>query len=294
MVFIPNYPSLQGGSHTNEHSLTPKITLVGAGPGDPDLITVKGLKAIQTADVILYDALVDKRLLEEADSLCECIYVGKRAGKHYSSQDKINELLVSKAKEKGHAVRLKGGDPFVFGRGYEELEFATQHGVPVMVIPGVSSCISVAGLQHVPMTSRGINESFWVVTATTRTGELSKDLALAMQSSATIAILMGIRKIDQISERFVTLGKGETPCMVVQNGSGQDERCVVAPVKNIGEAIRNANIGSPGIIIVGNVVRLHPDWPYDSSPSNSSSLTSHQQEKNCDTKSLISHFPKTA
>lgn len=237
-----------------------QITLVGAGPGDPDLITVKGLRAIQSADTILYDALVNPTLLEEAPLRTQKIYVGKRANQHRYPQTEINEMLVHHAKEGKHVVRLKGGDPFVFGRGFEELSVATQHGIPVKVVPGISSCISLAGLQQVPITCRGINESFWVITGTTRSGALSKDIQQATQTSASIVILMGIRKIAQIADLFMTAGKGNRPCMVIQHGSLPQERLVLGTIDNITEQVRVAQIGAPGIILIGEVVSLHPAW----------------------------------
>ncbi len=201
-----------------------KITLVGAGPGDPELITVKGLQALHQADVVLYDALASKELLEEAPTWAKLIFVGKRAGRHHYKQEEINLLMVQMAYEYGHVVRLKGGDPFVFGRGQEELEFARAFDIETVVVPGISSCIAVAELQEVPLTRRGINESFWVMTGTTRSGKLSKDIPLAARSSATVVILMGMRKLKEITQLFKQEGKGETPVMVVQNGSTKKER----------------------------------------------------------------------
>ena len=180
----------------------PKITLVGAGPGDPELITVKGLKAIQSADVILYDALANPALINEAPQDALKIYVGKRAGKHKLKQEEINLLLVQSAFLHGHAVRLKGGDSFVFGRGHEEIEFARAFDIPTSIVPGISSCIAVPELQEVPLTRRGLNESFWVITATTRSGKLSKDMSLAAQSTATVVVLMGMRKLPEIMRMF--------------------------------------------------------------------------------------------
>ena len=154
----------------------PRITLVGAGPGDADLITIKGIKALKTADVVLYDALVNEELLEFAPEHAVKVYVGKRSGDHSFSQGNINKLMIDYAINYGHVVRLKGGDPFVFGRGYEELDFAASYSIPATVIPGISSAISVPGLQQIPVTHRGLSESFWVVTGTTSDGKVSKDL----------------------------------------------------------------------------------------------------------------------
>ncbi len=234
----------------------PKISLVGAGPGDPDLITMKGYRAIQNADVILYDALANPALLDAAPAHSEKIYVGKRANNHRVSQEEINQMLVSYAYTHGHVVRLKGGDPFVFGRGYEELDYASAFGVQVDYVPGISSSISVPGLKQVPLTCRGVNESFWVLTATTKQGKLSKDLELAAQSTATVVILMGIRKLQVITELFQRFGQADTPVMVIQNGSLKNERSVQGTVADIYKKVQRAAIGAPGIIVIGAVVGL--------------------------------------
>ena len=236
----------------------PRITLVGAGPGDPELLTLKGLRALQTADVVLYDALVDEALLAHVPSEAPRIYVGKRAAIHHRTQDQINRLLTRKAYEYGHAVRLKGGDPYVFGRGHEELAYAEEIGVPVSVVPGVSSCISVPALAGVPVTRRGVSESFWVVTAATRDGHLSDDLRAAARSRATVVILMGVGRLGEIAEAFAQAGRRATPAMVVERGSGPEERVVVGTVADIAGRARDAEIGTPGIIVVGEVVALSP------------------------------------
>lgn len=235
-----------------------RITLVGAGPGDPDLITLKGIKALRQADVVLYDALVNEEILDEAPAEALRVFVGKRAGKHSHKQEEINLLLVQYAYNYGHVVRLKGGDSFVFGRGHEELAYANNFDIPVTVVPGISSCIAVPELQGVPPTRRGVNESFWVLTGTTRSGNLSNDIAIAAQSSATAIILMGMRKIRQIMAAFAAEGKENTPVMVIQNGSLPNERTVLGTVQDISDRVEAEGIGSPGIIVVGEVVHLHP------------------------------------
>jgi len=188
-----------------------RISLVGAGPGDKDLITVKGLKALQSADVVLYDALVSPDLLEEVPATAIKLFVGKRAGVPCKKQEEINLLLVQSAFEFGHAVRLKGGDPFVFGRGHEEKEYAESFDIPVDVIPGITSAISLPLLQGVAVTRRGISESFWVLTGSTKEHQLSNDIKLAAKSSATMVILMGIRKLpiirDVLQRCFITRRK---------------------------------------------------------------------------------------
>ena len=235
----------------------PSLTLVGAGPGDPDLITRKGLRALATADVVLYDALSSDELLRETPPHCQHIFVGKRAGCHYKKQEQINELIVSCALEYGHVVRLKGGDPFVFGRGQEEKAYVEQYGIPVTVVPGISSCISLPELQGVAPTSRGYADSFWVLTAHTRDGGLSEDLFRAAQSSATVIILMGLGRLDQICALWDAEGKGQLPAMVIQNGSRPDERCWVGTVNDIAERVAAERDRGPGIIVLGETVRQH-------------------------------------
>lgn len=241
----------------------PKITLVGAGPGDPDLLTVKGLKAIQKADVVLYDALVGKEILDYIPQNAIRVYVGKRANDHRYSQEEINEMMVRYACLHGHVVRLKGGDPFVFGRGHEELSFATDHDIEVAIVPGISSCIAVPELQKVPLTCRGVNESFWVLTGTTKAGVLSKDIALAAESSATVVILMGLKKIREIAKVFRKNGKGELPVMVVQNGSTDQERAALGTINSIECEVQRKKISTPAIIVIGEVVGLHPELKSD-------------------------------
>tara|TARA_R110001592_G_scaffold272340_3_gene539050 strand:+ start:1711 stop:2484 length:774 start_codon:yes stop_codon:yes gene_type:complete len=235
----------------------PKLTLVGAGPGDPDLISVKGIKAIAEADVILYDALVSKELLTYSSKQAELIYVGKRVGKHSHTQDSINELIVYFAHEKGHVVRLKGGDPFIFGRGFEEIAYAKKHGLSTAMVPGISSAHAVPALQNIPLTSRGINQSYWVTTGTTSTGELSPDIAIAAQSSATIVILMGTKKLAEICRVFQQEKKGETPIAIIQNGTLPNEKMVHGTIDSIQKKAKANNIGAPAIIIIGETVNLY-------------------------------------
>lgn len=240
-----------------------RLTLVGAGPGDPDLITRAGLKALQTADVVLYDALSSDELLDETPAGCVRIFVGKRAGCHYKKQDEINALIVSCAFGYGHVVRLKGGDPFVFGRGQEEAAYAREHGIPTKVVPGISSCISLPELQGVAPTSRGYADSFWVLTAHTRDHGISGDLLLAPKSNATVIILMGLGRLDQICALWDAEGKGQLPAMVIQNGSRPDERCWVGTVNDIAERVFAERDKGPGIIVLGETVSQHPEFKHN-------------------------------
>jgi uroporphyrin-III C-methyltransferase len=243
-----------------QNSVYPKLTLVGAGPGDAGLITIKGLKALWEADIVLYDALVNKELLQHVPDEVPVIFVGKRAGKHEYAQEDINKLIVEAAQTYGHVVRLKGGDSFVFGRGHEEITFAQSFNIPTSVVPGVSSSIAVPELQQIPLTSRGISESFWVLTGTTKAGEVSADITLAAQSSATVIILMGLHKLEEITAIYQKQGKNELPVAVIQNGSLPDERFVLGTVATIVETVKVQKIGSPAIIVLGEVVREHPEF----------------------------------
>ncbi|MEN0003963.1 MAG: uroporphyrinogen-III C-methyltransferase [Bacteroidota bacterium] len=240
---------------------TPKVSLVGAGPGDPDLLTIKAWKALQNADVVLYDALASEELLALAPAHVPKIYVGKRAGQHSYQQDEINFLLAKAAKEYGHAVRLKGGDPFVFGRGYEEFSYLRKMRIAVEIIPGVSSCTSLTSLQGVPLTSRGFSQGFWVITGTTKAGKLSEDMYLAAQSDATVVVLMGMRKLAQISTLFAAQGKGHIPAMVIQSGSTPEEKVALGTVDTIVDEVAAKGIGTPGIIVIGKVAALHAAYP---------------------------------
>lgn len=236
-----------------------KVSIVGAGPGDPDLITVKGLKAIQSADVILYDALVSEELLLMAKKGCVKVYVGKRAHQKSISQDKINHLIVQYANAHHHVVRLKGGDPFVFGRGYEEMKYVQKLNLDVTVIPGLSSSVGIATANHIPVTCRGINQSFWVLTGTTCAGKLSKDLGLAVQSSATVVILMGINKLNRIMDMFIKEGKSDLPIMIIENGTKENQRLTIGTASTIVQKAMNVGVKTPGIIVAGDVVALHQD-----------------------------------
>ncbi|GAB2598964.1 uroporphyrinogen-III C-methyltransferase [Spirosoma areae] len=240
--------------------MQPKLTLVGAGPGDGELITLKGIRTLRQADVVLYDDLANNSLLEFAPERALKMYVGKRAGRASFTQEEINDLIVRLAQEHGHVVRLKGGDPYVFGRGYEEYEYVRQYGIACEVVPGVSSCIAVPASQGIPVTSRGISESFWVITGTTRTGDLADDMRLAVQAKATVVVLMGMSKLSEICTLYCQAGRGQLPMAVVQNGTRADEQCVVGQVWNIPQLVAEQGVGAPAVLIIGEVVTLHPSY----------------------------------
>ena len=231
-----------------------KLSVVGAGPGDVDLITVKGIKALQKADVVLYDALVDPQLLEYAIK-AEHIFVGKRKGCYAYQQQQINELIVHRAQQDLHVVRLKGGDPFVFGRGAEEMEYAAAYGIEVAVVPGISSSVAVPASLDIPVTKRGSSESFWVITGTTKEHQLSTDIHLAAKSKATVVILMGMFKLPEIVASFKQEGKSTTPVAIIQNGTTADEKIGVGTVSTIETEVERLELSNPAIIIIGEVVK---------------------------------------
>jgi len=233
----------------------PKVTLVGAGPGDPDLLTIKGAKALAEANVVLYDALANEEILAYAPKKSIKIFVGKRKGCHEYSQDQINQLIVDNALTYGTVVRLKGGDPFIFGRGSEEIEFVESFGIPTFVIPGISSSIAVPANQGISLTKRGVSESFWVITGTTSDRDLSNDVALAAQSTATVVILMGMSKLAQIVSLFQNESKGKTPVAIIQNGTMPNEKIGIGTIDSILQVAKDNKLSSPAIIVIGEVVR---------------------------------------
>jgi uroporphyrin-III C-methyltransferase len=227
---------------------------VGAGPGDPELITLKGLRAIKSADVILYDALLNKELLEYARPGVPLLYVGKRCGKHAMSQKTINQLLIDSAVRYGHAVRLKGGDPFVFGRGGEEWAAAKSAGISVAIVPGVSSALAVPALAGIPLTHRGLSRGFWVLTATTKGHELPQEMEEAARSGATVVILMGTRKVAEIAALFSLHRPADTPIALLQSGSLPDHQATSGTIDDVAKIISAAQNGARGILVVGEVV----------------------------------------
>ncbi|MGB6268210.1 MAG: uroporphyrinogen-III C-methyltransferase [Olleya sp.] len=239
--------------------VTPRLTVVGAGPGDPDLITLKAINAIKSADVILYDALVNVKLLDYASQNAELIFVGKRVGCYAYQQNQINQMIVERALRCGHVVRLKGGDPFIFGRGAEELEYAKEYAIEVGMVPGISSSSAVPAYHGIPLTKRDVSESFWVITGTTMSHDLSSDVALASKSTATVVILMGMGKLSEIVRVFSSEGKDETPVAIIQNGTTSQKKIGIGTISTIEAIVEEKQLSSPAIIIIGEVVNKRVD-----------------------------------
>ncbi len=239
----------------------PKLTLVGAGPGDVDLISVKGVHALGSADVVLYDALVNTELFKYVPIDALKINVGKRNHNHTYTQDQINSLIVDLAFTHGHVVRLKGGDPFVFGRGQEEINYADIFNIETEFVPGISSSIGVPGLSGIPVTHRGVSESFWVITGTTKDNQLSKDVEAAAKTNATVVVLMGLNKLKEIVEVFKQEGKEDTAIALIQNGSLPTYNLALGTIDTIEEIAKEANIQAPAVIVIGEVVKQHKEFP---------------------------------
>ncbi|MBW3544597.1 MAG: uroporphyrinogen-III C-methyltransferase [Bacteroidetes bacterium] len=233
-----------------------RLTLVGAGPGDPELISLKGVKALAEADVVLYDALVHPDVVGYARHSAIKIHVGKRAGLHSYKQEEINQLIVDYALAGKHVVRLKGGDPFIFARGKEEAEYAETFGIATEVVLGISS-INLPGYYGIPLTRRGTNESFWVITATTQNGELSGDIALAAQSTATAVIFMGLKQLERITSLYRAQGKAHTPAAIISRGSLPEGEVFFGTVDKL-VSLRDKNaIAAPALVVIGEAVGTH-------------------------------------
>lgn len=238
-------------------TIQPKVTLVGAGPGDPDLLSIKGAKALADAQVVLYDALANDILLDYAPNALK-IFVGKRKNKHTYKQDEINQMLVDYALIHGHVVRLKGGDPFVFGRGSEEVDYCESFGIPTQVIPGISSSIAAPAYNGISITQRGVSESFWVITGTTTSRQLSKDIELAVQSKATVVVLMGMSKLPEIVKLYQQHYKNDLPIAIIQNGTTENEKMGFGTIDTILEVVREKELANPSVIVIGEVVKNSP------------------------------------
>lgn len=233
-----------------------KVYLVGAGPGDPELITIKGLKAIEAADVILYDRLVNKKLLDYASPSAKFFYCGKDPNKQSLPQEETNKMLVSLAK-KGHTItRLKGGDPFVFGRGGEEAEILSQHHIPFEIVPGITSGIAAPAYAGIPVTHRDYSSSVAFITAVNKPGmskeEYWKHLA---HGPETLCIYMGVKRLPEISRLLIKYGKPiDTPVALVHLGTTDYQKTVTGTLANIAE--RAKEIKNPAMIVVGHVVEM--------------------------------------
>lgn len=236
-----------------------KVIIAGAGPGDLELITVKALKAIQNADVILYDRLINEELLREAREKAILIYCGKKPKQHALIQQEINEQLVKYALKGLKVLRLKGGDPFVFGRGAEEAEVLADAGIPFEIVPGITSGIAAAAYAGIPVTHRELSSSFAIVTGHMKNDE---DDAIKWQNLAqgvdTLAIYMGVQNLPYIVSQLLLYGKNEeTPVALVNWGTYSKQRTVTGTLSTIVQIVQTEKVENPSMIIVGEVVKMH-------------------------------------
>ncbi len=247
----------KGRNHTNESVGT--VYLVGAGPGDEGLITVKGLHLIRSADVLVYDYLATPSLLQEADAEAEIIYVGKKGRDHTLEQHDINDLLVSKAREGKTVVRLKGGDPFVFGRGGEEAEQLAAAGIPFEVVPGVTSAVAAPAYAGIPVTHR--DHASMVTFITGHEDPTKKETAIDWDNLArnpgTLVFLMGVKNLPNISTSLIEHGKpGDTPAALVRWGTTPDQSCLVSTLRELPKEAKRLGFKPPAVLLVGSVARL--------------------------------------
>lgn len=234
----------------------PKVYLTGAGPGDVELLTVKAVKAIQNADILIYDRLVNPEILELAKKECELIYVGKEDKKHTLPQEDINELIYQASLKYENVVRLKGGDPFVFGRGAEEALYLRQRGIQFEIIPGITSAIAVPAYAGIPVTHRGLTTSFRVVTGHENPKKKISQIEWeTFLNDETIIFLMGYHNIEIISSKLLSLGKRKDyPCAVISKGTTTEQKVVVGTLEDIVE--KSKDLPTPVMIVIGEVVNL--------------------------------------
>jgi uroporphyrin-III C-methyltransferase len=238
-----------------------KVYIVGAGPGDPGLLTLRAVELLKKADVILYDYLCGEGFMMHRNPEAQCVYIGKRGHHHHTPQDQINRMLIEGARAGKTVVRLKGGDPFVFGRGGEEAEYLFDHGVPFEVVPGVSSAIAAPAYAGIPVTHRKYSASVAFVTGHRKSGDAEDDPPVP--EADTIVYLMGITNLDQIAAKLLARGRPpETPVAVIRWGTRPTQRTVVSTLARVADDVRASRIHAPAVVVIGEVVRLREklDW----------------------------------
>jgi uroporphyrin-III C-methyltransferase len=239
--------------------MTGLVSLVGAGPGDPELITVRGLRRLQSAQVVVYDRLVHSDLIAEAPAEAERVFAGKSPGFNVLSQEGIERVLVERGRAGKQVVRLKGGDPFVFGRGAEEIEALAAAGIAWEVVPGVTSAVAVPASAGIPVTHRALSSHFTVVTGheSPDKDQSSVDWAWLAASRGTLVILMGLERLEEHCFRLIAEGLDPwTPAAAVASGTLPQQQAVGAPISQLPAAVREAGLRSPAIVIVGEVARF--------------------------------------
>jgi uroporphyrin-III C-methyltransferase/precorrin-2 dehydrogenase/sirohydrochlorin ferrochelatase len=243
------------------------VVLVGAGPGDPGLLTLRALRALNEADVILHDRLVSVEVLELARRDAERIEVGKQSGHHHTTQDGIHALLLQHARAGRRVVRLKGGDPFVFGRGGEELEFLRAHGIPYEVVPGITAAVACAAYAGVPLTHRDRAQSVRFVTAHCQSSRDTLDWAALAQERQTLAVYMGVAELGVLQAQLIGHGRApSTPFALVENGTRAEQRVITGALANLAERATFHAVRSPALLILGEVAALAPSLAWFGQP----------------------------
>ncbi|XP_061997021.1 S-adenosyl-L-methionine-dependent uroporphyrinogen III methyltransferase, chloroplastic-like [Rosa rugosa] len=241
------------------------VFLVGTGPGDPELLTLKAVRVVQSADLLLYDRLVSNHVLDFVASDARLVYVGKTAGYHSRTQEEIHELLLSFAEAGATVVRLKGGDPLVFGRGGEEMDFLQQQGIQVQVIPGITAASGIAAELGIPLTHRGVANSVRFLTGHSRKGGTDPLFVAenAADPDSTLVVYMGLSTLPSLAQKLVHHGlPPTTPAVAVERGTTPQQRMVFAELKDLANEITLAELVSPTLIVIGKVVALSPLWPH--------------------------------
>jgi uroporphyrin-III C-methyltransferase/precorrin-2 dehydrogenase/sirohydrochlorin ferrochelatase len=237
-----------------------RVYLVGAGPGDPELLTLRAVRLLQKADVIVYDNLVSPGVLEFVAPTAERIYAGKRRNEHTLRQEQINTLIVKLAKEGKQVVRLKGGDPFIFGRGGEEMQTLAAAGVAFEVVPGVTAASGVASYAGIPLTHRDYAQTCLFVTGHLKNGTAELDWPSLVRLNQTVVIYMGLGGLPEICRQMMAHGASpELPIAVVQDGSLPTQKVVTGTLSNMAERVAQAALKSPSLILIGEVVKLHQE-----------------------------------
>lgn len=234
------------------------VSLVGAGPGDPELITLKAVRLLQEADVIVYDRLANPELLKHANNNCETVYVGKQKDQHSLPQEQICALLVALAQQGKNVVRLKGGDPFIFGRGGEELDALNQHDIPCSVVPGITAAIGCAAAMQIPLTHRDHAHAVTFITGHRKQDALNINWDLALQKDSTVVFYMGLSNIDEITKQLLERGcSANKPMAIIAEGTSNKQRILISDVAHIANKLRRQPMPSPALIVLGDVINAN-------------------------------------